>query len=206
MIPPNEHVFIAGRTQSGKTYLEKKFLSKYRNVAVLDTKGKFSWGEVPAKDLTTVEHVGDLSRVTTPKVIYRPSFDELNQACFDLFFQWVYMRGHTIAAVDEAMNISPNPHVIPDWYKGCLTRGAELGVGVWSLSQRPSEISSVIMSEASHFFVFDLNLKQDREKLCKISGVTELMDRPSDLGGKHAFWYYNFSMDHAVLMRLGGGA
>jgi len=206
VIPPNEHVFIAGRTQSGKTYLERKFLSRYKNVAILDTKGKFDWPEIPEKKKTLVTRLDELSTVRTDKIIYRPEFQELNLDCYDTFFFWVYMRGHTIVGVDEAMNVSPNPLVIPEWYKGCLTRGAELGVGVWSLSQRPSGIASVIMSECSHFFCFDLNLEEDRKKVAKIAGVNEFLTKPSEVGGKYSFWYYNFSMDNAVLMRLGGDA
>lgn len=204
VIPPNEHVFIAGRTQSGKTYLERKFLSRYKNVAILDTKGKYDWPEVPEKEVTLISRLEELNTVQTPKIIYRPVFEELNLDCYNTFFSWCYLRGHTIIGVDEAMNISPNPHVIPDWYKGCMTRGAELGVAVWSLSQRPSGIANVIMSECSHFFVFDLNIREDREKIMKITGVTEFLTKPSEVGGKHSFWYYNFSMDSAVLMRLRG--
>ena len=38
IIPANEHVFIAGRTGSGKTFMARKYLANYTNVVAIDTK------------------------------------------------------------------------------------------------------------------------------------------------------------------------
>ena len=40
-IKSSEHVFIAGRTGSGKTFLAETYLASFPNVIVLDTKGFF---------------------------------------------------------------------------------------------------------------------------------------------------------------------
>ena len=47
MIKDSEHVFIAGRTGSGKTFLEKAYLAGFKNVIILDTKGTFYWEQIP---------------------------------------------------------------------------------------------------------------------------------------------------------------
>lgn len=197
-IKPNEHVAVVGRTGSGKTWLARKYLAGYRNVVVLDTKGTFEWPEVPEEERTLVRRLADLETVQTPKIIYRPDFEELEEEYYNAFFRWSYLRRNTIVLIDEAMSVAPNPFRIPDYYKAILTRGRELDVAAWSLTQRPSGIPGVILSESTHFFVYDLNLSSDRDKMVTITGMEELSRRP----GKYRFWYYKMGEDQAILARL----
>lgn len=218
IIKPNQHVFIAGRTGSGKTYLVRKYLAGYENVVVLDTKGTTVWPEIPGtrweerdngpkpkgylyeagKEFTLVTRLKDLPMARTPKIMYRPVWEEMTPEFYDKFFKWCYQRRNTIVWVDEAMSVSPNPFKIPDYYKAILTRGRELNVAVWSLTQRPTGIAQVIISEATHIFCFDLNMPQDREKLAEISGAYEFEEPP----GKYKFWYFFVESDRAVLAQL----
>lgn len=214
-IKPNEHVFIGGRTGTGKTWTARKYLAGFNHVAVIDTKGEFAWPEIGfhriehsngsisyrndnPEEVTLVEHIEGLGKSKTPKIIYRPVFSELKPEYYDIFFQWVYLRRNTTVFVDEAMSISPNPSVIPEYYKACLTRGRELNVGVWSASQRPSGISQLIISESNHIFAFDLNMPQDRKKLAEVTGAIEFLEKP----GIYKFWYYNVRQDKAILAKL----
>ncbi len=197
-IPADQHVFIAGRTGSGKTYLARKYLVGYENVFCLDTKGTTNWEEVPKDQITIVKHLKDLPRVRTPKCIYRPTWDEMNEDFYNEFFKFVYKRGHTICWIDEVMSVTPNAQRIPSWYKAILTRGRELGVAAWSLTQRPSGINLLPISEASHLMVFDLNLPQDRKRIADVSGADEFNSKP----GQYKFWYYNVKSDRAVLAQL----
>lgn len=197
-IREDEHVFIAGMTGSGKTHLAKKYLANYPHVVALDTKGTLEWNDVEDKDLTIIEHLSELSFVNTPKIIYKPVFEELSMDYYEKFFEWCYRRGNCIVWVDEAMNVCPNPHVMPEYYRGILTRGRELGVSVWSLTQRPTGIPQVIMSESSHYFIFKLNLPQDREKIVQISGCPEFRGKVQG----HNFRYWHQSWDYPVEARL----
>lgn len=197
-IKTSEHVFVAGRTGSGKTFLARKYLCQYPHVVVLDTKGMTDWPEVPRSELTLVTKLEQLGDVDTPKIIYRPGWDEMTDEYYNEFFRWVYRRKNTIVWVDEAMSVTPNPHKIPDYYKAILTRGRERNTAVWSLTQRPSGIAQIIMSEATHFFIFDLNLPQDREKIVDVTGATEIYQKP----GKYKFWYYNVAREKAILAQL----
>jgi hypothetical protein len=186
-IKPNEHVFIAGRTRSGKTFLAQNYLANYPTVIALDTKGKLNWEEVPDNEKTLITRLEDLPKVKTDKIIYRPRFEELNWDFYEEFFRYCYFRGNLIVWIDEVMSICPTPQKIPEYYKAILTRGAELGVGAWSLSQRPSTIPLVIMSESLHIFCFDLNMTEDRKRMSAISEHPQMLDKP----GHHIFWYYN---------------
>jgi len=199
IIKPDEHVFIGGRTGSGKSFLVRKYLAGFENVVVLDTKGTVEWPEISKEEKTLVRCLTDLSRVETPKIIYRPVWEEHTQAHFNSFFQWCYMRQNCVVWVDEVFTVSPNPQVLPPYYRAILTQGRELGVAAWSLSQRPAGISALPISEASHFFIFDLNMPQDRRKIVDVTGVTEFYQKP----GKYNFWYYHVTgMDYAVKARL----
>jgi DNA helicase HerA-like ATPase len=204
IIPANEHVFIPGKTGTGKTFLARKYLAGYENVVAIDTKGMLDWPEIPRRELTIVTRLKDLPEVETKKIIYRPVWQEMTQEIFNEFFKWCYLRRNTIVWIDEAMSITPSPFKIPDYYKAILTRGRERNTSVWSLTQRPSGIAQVIMSEATHFFVFDLNLPQDREKLVEVTGAPELSKKP----GKYIFWYFHVEKETAwkakLVQRKGG--
>lgn len=200
LIWPNEHVFVAGRTGSGKTYLAKKFLSLYPNVVVLDTKGTLNWDEVLPEEKTIVTSLAKISEAKTNKIIYKPRWQEMTFEVYNRFFKWIYERKNTIVWIDEVMAICPNPFKIPDYYKAILTRGRELNIAAWSLTQRPSGIPQVVISEAVHLFIFDLNLEQDRAKLVEITGYNEFLQRP----GKYHFWYADIRKEqppgHGIMM------
>ena len=192
IIGRGEHVFIAGGTGSGKTFLASEYLRAYNNVVVLDTKGMFdNWDTMEEKELTVAERLQDLPRIKTSKIIYRPIFQELTQESYNSFFEWLYLRRNTICLIDEAMQVSPSPAVLPEWLRGCLQRGRQLKIGIWSLTQRPKSISPLLISEATHIFTFRLNLDQDREKLVEVTGCKEFYVKPE----KHSFWYLNMFKD-----------
>ena len=212
-ITNSEHVNIDGRTGTGKTFLARQYLAGFESVFVLDTKGMFAWPEIPGtiwsehylvdgnKELEIVNSVNDLANAQTAKVIYRPNYDELNFDYYDEFFKFCYFRGNTTVLVDEAFSICPTPYKIPEFYRAILTRGRELKVSCWSLTQRPSGIPQIILSEATHYFVFDLNLQTDRDKMAVITGCEELREKPGFimLDGQKipCFWYFNANHETA---------
>ncbi len=191
-----EHVFICGRTGSGKTFLAKNYLAGYDNVIALDTKGTLIWeqaGEVPI-----FEHLDDLMNFKEGKAIYRPSFDELDNDHYERFFKWIYYRMNTIVWIDELMSIS-NTSYIPQYLKAILTRGRERNTSAWCLTQRPKTVPLVTMSEATHFFVFSLNLETDRQRVNEFIGTKDIIDI---IPKKYEFWYYNVEAEKPVLAKL----
>lgn len=189
IIKPNEHVGIFGKTGSGKTWAARKYLSAYPYVVVLDPKRKFVWPEVPQNTVTLASSLNDLKGINTPRIIYRPPHDEMNNDDYNRFFDWIYQRQNCIVYIDEVYLVCPNPHTMPEMYGACIVEGRELNIGVWSGSQRPVNIPSFIISEATHLYCFDLNLKKDRERIADVSGYDEFKERP----GYRNFWYINLS-------------
>lgn len=213
-IKTTEHVFVAGRTGSGKTFLAQKYLVGYDHVAVLDTKGMLTWPEVPGtkwgkgdqshvlidggKELTIVDRITDLNFLETPKVIYRPRWEELTPEYYNEFFKWCYKRRNTVVWIDEVMSVATATSY-PEFLKAILTRGRQLHVACWALTQRPSGIPIIVMSEATHLFVFDLNMPVDREKMAFVTGDPTLLNKP----GFRNFWYFNAATsEKATLARL----
>jgi hypothetical protein len=204
----SEHTFIAGSTGSGKSQLAEIYLAGFEYVVKLDTKGEYYervregkavWrGLTENKDYTVVFHLRDLDQVTTKKIIYVPSFEEQEIEFYDSLMKWIYERENTTLWIDELMSVADNPHRYPRYLKALLTRGRSKNCGVWSLTQRPTEIPSIIMANSTHFFIFNLNLPQDREKIVKITDQREFIQKPD----KYHFWYYKIGHNKPVLATL----
>lgn len=210
-ILPSEHVFVAGQTGGGKSFLTEIYLSNFPHVVMLDTKGemlqrktegKKLWKGVPDKEVELIEHLSDLDYVDTPKIIYSPSFEELNEEYYNEFFRWAYFRQNTTVWVDEAMSVSKNSQTIPEFYKAILTRGRSRNTSVWSLTQRPVGLAPIIMSQSTHYFIFNLQLNQDREKVADVTGAPEFYEKPSQGKQKYLFWYFKDGWEHAVKGRM----
>jgi hypothetical protein len=192
----SENVFICGMNGTGKTWLAKVYAAGFPNVIALDTKGTMTWDvcNTPVPIYTHLEEL--MSKVKEGKAIYRPDFTELNAEYYEAFFQWCYLRRNTTVVVDEVMQVCPSPTVIPLHYKGILTRGRELNVNVFSLTQRPKTIPLAIMSESVHSFIFKLNLEDDRKRIHEIIPYPEVLEVPGSRES-HLFWYYNQNEESA---------
>jgi hypothetical protein len=195
-IKNNEHVFTCGMTGSGKSVLNKVYLAGYPNVICLDTKGDVEWDE--AGDIPIFDELADLIKFGEGKAIYRPRFEELNTEYYEKFFEWVYYRMNTIVWIDEIMSISDNAHYIPKYAKAILTRGRSRNTAIWGATQRPKTIPLVYMSEASHFFIFRLNLEADRKRVMEIIPHEEI----NQMIPPFKFWYYNHRLETPIKAQL----
>lgn len=206
----SEHVFIAGSTGSGKSQLAEIYLAgkDFPYVVKLDTKGEYFerlaenkevWrGLEENVDYTVVFRLKDLDEVTTKKIIYVPDFEEQEIGFYDSLMKWVYERTNTTLWVDELMSVAENPLRYPRYLKALMTRGRSRKCSVWALTQRPKEIPSIIMANSSHFYIFNLNLPQDRETLVKVTDQKEFMQKPQ----KYHFWYYKIGHNKPILATL----
>ena len=183
---PNDRAFFAGTTGSGKTTLAERMLRYYPYVVVYDAKGLIRW---PGYERH--ESLVSLSGARQSHLIYAPSWEEFrDRSSRESFFEWVYRRGHCILYVDEAMLIARREEM-PEFYYAAYIRGRELGLGVWSSSQRPMGLEQVILSESEHFYVFHLSLGQDR---AKFEGIME--EYLPSLPAGHEFFYIRKGSAH----------
>lgn len=190
-IQPNERVFIAGRTGSGKTFLSLHLLRKRTRLVVCDPKGTLGelapewglddWSEKGRKRLLA----GDPVRLRIPA----PLDGNWTPYLWD-----VYRAGDVTLYVDELYGVVPPGRTAPEPLLACYTRGRELGIGVVAATQRPSWIPLVAMSEADWFFVFRLTLEEDRRRLASFMGesvMTPITDR-------YGFLTYNPLWDQPI--------
>jgi len=178
---PTDRAAFVGQTGSGKTTLAEHVCALRPYVVVLDPKGRIDWRGYEVH--TRLER---LTTSTMPRLIYKPVYDELQDAdTMDLFFQWMFRRGNTALYVDEIYAIARGD-VYPFHLGACLTRGREVGVVVYSATQRPARVPQIIFSESEHVYCFKLKLPQDRERMSDITGLD-----PDSIGAlpKHQFYY-----------------
>lgn len=198
----SEHVVICGMTGSGKTYLAQVYLMNTpHDVFVLDTKGTFNWDLVPddkKQVITTFDEFDNLN-TNVSKYIYRPIWEELDEYYYNEFFKFCMQRKNCIILIDEGMQVSKSASSIIEWYKGALTRGRELNVSVWTLTQRPANIPIVVFSESTHYFIFKLNNIMDRKRLSDYTGYTEFLI-PPDI--KHSFLYFNTQLSFSPKLAI----
>lgn len=172
-------VFI-GKTGCGKTTLAEKICAQYQHVAVLDSKAELKWNGFQVFDNLSA------AKKASGKIIWQPNPHEQNEETYDEFFKWIYDRKHTVCYVDEVLAICKNTQNIPFWYRALLTRGRSRGVGCFNATQAPVYVPHWILSQSEHYYIFQMRLETDREKVEKITGISR-KDLKSLKG--HQFYY-----------------
>lgn len=202
-IPNTQHVFVAGRTGSGKSECLSAFTAGYDRVACIDIKGEFSWGEyIHPDDVRIITRLAEIDSVEEPKIIYRPHFSEMTQNHYSEFYMWCYDEKNITCVTDELYAVSESANVYPEGLKAIMTRGRSRHVAHWGATQRPSSIPIITMSEASHFFIFDLNMEEDRKRIAKITGTPEMLDKPNTPDTEYLYWYYNVREEHPIKCKI----
>lgn len=177
-----DRAVFCGQTGSGKTRAAEELLKWRKHVVVYDTKGLLRWEGFHR--VTTLAELVENQKM--PKLIYAPIAAELgNDDAIEAFFRFCYLRGNCTVYVDEVYGVAMGAS-LPDSYHALLTRGRELGLSTWSSTQRPKDVPQAIFSESEHFYVFRLQLPQDRRRIREVVSLSE-----EALQGlaKHRFYY-----------------
>lgn len=184
--PINSRAVFIGQTGSGKTTLARSALCSipaYRFVVVYDVKGQMKAADWPGfKLVTSFEKLREAAELKSngrwvfEKLIYQPNIyevpDDSDLEAADRFFKWIYYRTNTVLYVDEVYGVTTG-RKIPFHFKAILTRGRERGITCLMATQRPAEIPQFILSEAENYYVFQLQMPQDKERIRKIKGIPE---------------------------------
>lgn len=178
-IKSGERVFLAGKTQSGKTTLAKYFLLPIKRLVVIDLKlGLADWGleDYDKKHLRAIRNAEEYKiRVTTKE----ESIEVMSQ---------LYETGYGTLFIDEIVALIPEQTKAPQIVTDIWQRGAFKKISGWAGSQRPKKVPLIFLSEAEHYFIFKLNLEADRKTVYDNTG-SKMMLKPTP--DKHGFYYYN---------------
>lgn len=153
-IKPNLRIFIAGKTQSGKTYFAKYLLSKYQRYIIYDLKREYnSFGAV----VNTLEQLKTALQNGCVKVIVQPN--DLSVEYFDLICEFIWYRVRNCLFVVDEVHTFCTKHKITNNFKRILTvmQGGDYKVGIICISQRPQNVHNDIISQSTIVISFRLN-------------------------------------------------
>lgn len=178
----NERALIAGKTGSGKTYLARYITRPIKRLVVLDGKGTLGdWGLEP----WGMPAIRALIRGEPMRARAIPPIGTDFLEYWDEVIYTAYKAGNVLIYIDEMYSVAPPNQKPSDALWALYTRGRELGVGVWASTQRPVWIPLFALSEAEHFFVFRLQLFEDRQRMAAFMG-NEVTSTITDI---HGFYY-----------------
>lgn len=174
-IRKDQRVFFCGRVGSGKTTLARAYLAGVSNFAVLDPKHTFRMADVPIRATYTARDNRQIIR----------SEDGWEQSLYG-----IWRRHNIVCYIDEATLVNEGYGVRLSPMLGRIIRtGRELNVAAWIGTQRPKDIPSAVFTETEHFFIFQLNWKEDRKKVVSFTS-SDIAPYLDELQG-HEFIYYN---------------
>lgn len=181
-VKTSERILIVGKTGSGKTYLSKYLTRQVKRLVVLDAKATLTdWNLEPWGGDTRAKLMG--SEPVRARVL--PPMNGDITEYWEAVLSDCYKAGNLVVYIDELYSICPPNQKPLNVLWSMYTRGRELGIGVWSSSQRPAWIPLFALSEAEHFFNFRLQLEEDRKRMAAFMGVEVLRT----IVDEHGFFY-----------------
>lgn len=189
-LKPNQRVLVTGKTGCGKSYFViHALVPMFRYYVMYDYKH-----EIDLPGAVVFNKIRDFSdNPGQPKVIYRPekgTDEEFNQLC-----GVVFKRGNTMFVVDEIVNHCTQSYIQPN-HALILRLGRSKGVGNINCTQEPVGVHRNLLTQAEHYFIFDIPDPNHRKKLAGYTGP-EVMERIQN----YWFWYYAPGMQDPVLMQ-----
>ena len=171
-------------TGSGKTYLSRFLTRSLSRLVVIDTKGTLKDWNTEDWNLTTRSKLRNNEPV---RIRIVPPWEVKNVGEFlDDIILKCYQSQNVTVYIDEIYGVVPERQEASPLLKSLYTRGRELGIGVYTASQRPSWLPLVAITESEHFFSFYLQLLEDRKRMAAFMGEEVLTIAPDQYG----FYYH----------------
>jgi hypothetical protein len=186
-IGPTDRVALFGMTGTGKTTRARLLLAACPRTVILDPKGTY--------------HDGRAQRVTryerrTPHQLFRAGDD---RQAYEDYLSALWRDGQPcVVYVDEVADLASSSRVLSRQLSRAIREGREVGIRVWSATQRPADIPSVIFTEADHIWTFYLSYEGDREKVQRFT--TDGMADRIDLLRGHDSWYFSHRIRSAIFV------
>ena len=175
-------MLITGKTGSGKTYLSKFLTRHVKRLVVFDGKGTLGDWQLDPYDKDAVDKIKRGEDVRTRVLV---PFGADPVAWWSGVLSMVYAAGNCTIYIDELYSVCPPNQRPSDELWSIYTRGRELGLGVWAATQRPVWVPLFALSEAEHYFMFRLQLEEDRRRMAAF--MSPVVEEP--IRDPHGFYY-----------------
>lgn len=184
----NDRACLIGATGCGKTTLAEYLVNDPEKPYSVVYDAKISDNIGGWRNQTIYTSFEELQEAEEPRLVYRPSMEEsVDPQAQDDFFGWVYHRQWTRLYVDEAYALLGGSN--PSFYlQACMSRGRERGISTFIATQRPKRIPLITISESEHFYIFRLNLLEDKMRVYEITNIS--IEEQIELRN-YEFIYYN---------------
>lgn len=184
-IEPHSRVLFVGKTGSGKTTAAKEFLKPVKRLLIIDSKnGLDNWEHESDNVLTRAKfRNGKDTRIRVTE----------DKAALELL-QIAYDTGDCTVYIDEINAIIPPGTRPPQVFVNIWQRGRSKKIAGWASTQRPASIPLIFLSEAEYFFIFRLNLLDDRKRVAQFGGEQVL----EPVRDKYGFYYYSINNDEPI--------
>ena len=198
-ISPADRVSIVGKTGSGKSFFVKRLLKDmereaqklnfYYPIIILDNKGSPKTFQGFGKRIKKLKDLRKNLAAAVPVIVYSPQESERTMNYYAGFFEYLYKLNEPMLVYVDEFTLLGKGENIPEYVEKFYKQGRERLQALWASTQNPVYLSHDVLSQADHYFVFDLLNKADRERLASMAG-DQLRKRPTEL---HGFWYFGTS-------------
>lgn len=157
-----KHIVFLGATGSGKSVMAERMLDKYENYFAIDTQDALS---IEGKKLNKPEGLGIFLKLYN-RIKYVPKMEYINSTAFNYLFKILInssmknKKKSKVIYIDEIYHLGYGAS-FPSWLPRSITTARQKGISFWISAQRPRNIPTPVLSEASKIYVFYLNKEED---------------------------------------------
>lgn len=201
VIPPNARVFLGGMTGSGKTFMAKHLLKDSKRLVVMNVKDDPDLIKDMGLQPETVRNWRKLAQGYAMKISVAHEIGDPN--LYDYYadaFRKAFNCANVRVYIDELYDVIKNSQTAPTYLRALYTRGRQAiedkegdivsgNMGAFACSQRPASIPLFTLTESSHFFIFRMTNKDDRDRVSQYTHPALAEPIPDE--DEHGFWYFD---------------
>lgn len=191
-IRPDERVFIAGQTGSGKSTLSGALVAFISRLVAIDPKGDLPAGKWRL-DPWTKRNLKDLEDGDPARLHYIPDPD--SETDWDALYRYLFYTEDLTLYIDELNMALPRRwrsehtglHMI-------YQQGRSRNIRTIGVTQFPSYIPLIAYDQSQWFFCFRILNGDHRARMAEIMGKEIDKGKPAEIWpDKHGFWVYHIS-------------